>query len=369
MIIDTVYDGYTKWLYQTNPDLENQTYSIQHSKTVLGGFHNATVWAEPLRKLGCEVMDVFFNQVRLQVRWCVENGHKKLLEKYSRESDSNSLTLSFENAKEWQETILKQQVKSFQPDLIWIADLFSLNGRFLEEIDGEYSFAVGEITSSINGINLENFDLIVSGALPIVMQLRDQGKASELLLHGFREQILDKLSPANKNFEISFVGQLTDRRPELLRELSKYLNINVWASSPWDKVETESIKGLHWHQPVYGIDMYQILRNSKIVINHHIDAVKNYASNQRLYEVTGVGTMLLTDKASNLEEIFKIDKEIVCYGNLKECADTAMYYLDNPREREKIALAGKQRTLSSHTVEHRSHNIISILKNYFPELF
>ena len=99
--------------------------------------------------------------------------------------------------------------------------------------------------------------------------------------------------------------------------------------------------------------MYQTLRNSKIVINHHIDAVKNYASNQRLYEVTGVGALLLTDKSSNLEELFKIDQEIVCYSNLKECADTAMYYIDNPIERERITLAGTKRTLSSHTVEHR----------------
>ena len=183
------------------------------------------------------------------------------------------------------------------------------------------------------------------------------------------KQILAELEPANKKFDVSFVGQLTDKRPELLRKFSKYLNINVWANSPWDKAKTKTISGIHWHQPVYGIDMYQTLRNSKIVINNHISAVKHYASNQRLYEVTGVGTMLLTDEASNLEEIFHIDKEVVSYSNAKECANIAKYYLENPNEREAIALAGKQRTLTSHTVEHRSHNIISILKNYFPEVF
>tara|TARA_Y100001968_G_scaffold275443_1_gene269164 strand:+ start:649 stop:1758 length:1110 start_codon:yes stop_codon:yes gene_type:complete len=369
MIIDSVYDGYTNWLYKSNPGLENQPYAIQHSKTIHGGFHNATVWAKPLRKLGCEVTDVFHNQVPLQIRWCIENGYKNVLEKYSKESDSSSLTLSFENILEWQEIIVEQQVRSIRPDIIWIADLFSLGGRFLEKINGEYSFAIGEITSNIDGLNLENFDLILSGALPIVMQLRAQGKASELLLHGFREQILAELESANKKFDVSFVGQLTDKRPELLRQFSKYLNINVWANSPWDKAKTKTIGGIHWHQPVYGIDMYQTLRNSKIVINNHISAVQQYASNQRLYEVTGVGTMLLTDEASNLEEIFHIDKEVVSYSNPKECANIAKYYLENPKEREAIALAGKQRTLSSHTVEHRSHNIISILKNYFPEVF
>ena len=82
MIIDSVYDGYTNWLYKSNPGLENQPYAIQHSKTIHGGFHNATVWAKPLRKLGCEVTDVFHNQVPLQIRWCVENGYKNVLEKY-----------------------------------------------------------------------------------------------------------------------------------------------------------------------------------------------------------------------------------------------------------------------------------------------
>jgi len=369
MIIDSVYDGYTNWLYKSNPGLENDLYQNQHTKTVSGGFHNATVWAAPLRKLGCEVMDIFYNQVPLQVRWCVENGYKEILERYSIESNKGSFTLSFKNLIEWQNIILKQQVKSFRPDLIWIADLFSVGGHFLEKIAGEFKFAVGEITSNIDGVNIENFDLIVSGALPIVTELRARGKSSELLLHGFREEILTQLSPANKRYDISFVGQLTDGRPELLKELSKYLNIDVWANNPQDEAKMKAISGLHWHQPVYGLDMYQTLRDSKIIINHHIDAVKNYASNQRLYEVTGVGTMLLTDNASNLEEIFHIDQEIVSYNNPRECADIALYYIDNPKEREKIALAGKQRTLSSHTVEHRSHNIISILKNYFPELF
>ena len=41
--------------------------------------------------------------------------------------------------------------------------------------------------------------------------------------------------------------------------------------------------------------MYEILRQSMLNLNHHIDVTGAYAGNARLFEATGVGTLLITD--------------------------------------------------------------------------
>lgn len=112
--------------------------------------------------------------------------------------------------------------------------------------------------------------------------------------------------------------------------------------------------------------MYQILRNSQIVLNKHIYAAKNFASNQRLYEVTGVGTTILTDANYNLGDLFKVGREVLAYRNLEECIELAKRYLSSDVEREIIANAGCKRTLQEHTVNKRAMDIVTILERHGP---
>jgi hypothetical protein len=39
---------------------------------------------------------------------------------------------------------------------------------------------------------------------------------------------------------------------------------------------------------------------------------RRLATNQRLYEVTGVGSVLVTDWKSNMPDLFDLDREVVC---------------------------------------------------------
>jgi spore maturation protein CgeB len=84
----------------------------------------------------------------------------------------------------------------------------------------------------------------------------------------------------------------------------------------------------------------------------------------RLYEATGVGAMLLTDRKDNLHELFEIDKEVVSYSSKEEAAELVRYYLDHPEESQKIAQAGQARTLRDHTYEKRMSELVSILQGH-----
>ena len=85
--------------------------------------------------------------------------------------------------------------------------------------------------------------------------------------------------------------------------------------------------------------MYQISRNSKITLNHHGE-IPPYANNCRLYETTGVGSLLITDWKPDLKEMFEPGKEVIAYQNNDECAELIQYYLDHEDERKAIARAG-----------------------------
>ena len=84
----------------------------------------------------------------------------------------------------------------------------------------------------------------------------------------------------------------------------------------------------------------------------------------RLYEATGVGTLLVTDWKVNLSEIFSPGREVVAYRTVEECADLIQQYLNCPDERESIARAGQERTLNQHTFLHRMQELVDVVHKY-----
>ena len=106
----------------------------------------------------------------------------------------------------------------------------------------------------------------------------------------------------------------------------RFDNIRIWGkgieSLPQDSPIRQCYMGQAW-----GKKMYQILRSSKITLNCHGKWAGEYANNMRLYEATGVGTLLINDWKENLHEMFEIGKEVVAYRTPEECAELIKYYL------------------------------------------
>ena len=113
-----------------------------------------------------------------------------------------------------------------------------------------------------------------------------------------------------------------------------------------------------------GLEMFEILLRTKISFNRHINVAENYANNMRLYEATGMGSLLLTDKKDNLENLFEIDKEIITYTSKEEALEKYEFFIRNPIEASKIAHAGQTRTLKEHTYEIRMQELKEILEKY-----
>ncbi|RCJ22319.1 hypothetical protein A6770_29910 [Nostoc minutum NIES-26] len=73
----------------------------------------------------------------------------------------------------------------------------------------------------------------------------------------------------------------------------------------------------------------------------------------RNFEVPGCGGFLLTGKAENLDEYYRISQEVECFDNNDDLIKQIKYYLENQEQRIAIAKAGYERTLNEHTYVHR----------------
>jgi hypothetical protein len=108
------------------------------------------------------------------------------------------------------------------------------------------------------------------------------------------------------------------------------------------------------HEPVFGLEMFRTLAESRIVVHHGLNNVGSSAGALRLFEATGVGATLLTDDSSGLHDLFATGSEIVTYRSPVECVRLIKELQQDGTRTAAIGLAGQRRTLSSHTTEHRA---------------
>ena len=87
--------------------------------------------------------------------------------------------------------------------------------------------------------------------------------------------------------------------------------------------------------------------------------------NQRVFDVPACASFLLTDYKEQMENMFDIGKEVVCYTEPDEVPELISFYLRHDQERLKIIERAHKRVLNEHTYEHRlTKMLLCMRKNY-----
>ncbi len=117
----------------------------------------------------------------------------------------------------------------------------------------------------------------------------------------------------------------------------------------------ESKKVTYWNQ-VWGRDEYdwsivaQVHKSAKIGLNvtHRDNEI-----NMRVFEYAGVGTMILSDHNTAMNDLLEPGKHYIGFekGNIKEMEEKIDYYLKHEEERERIALNAHRQLMANHTTE------------------
>lgn len=362
LIIDPHYSNFLESFYQKYPEIKKQTYEKQKKTIFAECFGTADFYSKNLKKLGHQIEKIISNNPILQKKWARENKIKYTPDYFSKIPKLRSWFKI-----KWPEQILEAQIKKFKPDIIYCHSLSNPSPKFLTKIKPYVKIIIGQVAcpTVFNRNQLSHFDLILTSFPHFVDRFKKIGIKSEYLKIGFESSILKKLTKNKKQYASVFVGGFSRRHTAVIKTfeyLAKNTKIDFWGYG-LKKLFPAPIHH-KYHGNAWGIDMYNILYNAKISINRHIDAAENFANNMRLYESTGVGTMLITDMKDNLNELFKIGKEIETYSSKEELLEKINYYLTHEKERKKIAEAGQRRTLKDHTYEIRMKELTDIFNKY-----
>ena len=197
-------------------------------------------------------------------------------------------------------------------------------------------------------------------------KIRNKGVSCEYFKIGFETSIFEDLPYKERDIPISFIGGVTRHHKKslaLLEYISNKIPIKIYGYGANRLSKKSAIRKNHFGE-VYGNEMYDILRRSKITFNRHIDVAETNANNMRMFEATGMGSLLITDKKDNLNDLFRENKEVISYCNKEDALEKIIYFLKNTREASEIANRGRMRTHKNHSYNTRMEELIQILETY-----
>ena len=391
--LTSIYPEHVQRFLRDLPGYQDLSYDTLYKKYVETRSGWSNYFAKHLTALGNEADDLFVTLEPLQLAWAREQG------------------VIFDR-QNWLREIAIAQVRHFQPEVLFLQDLYLFDYSFrqqLRDVCRSPVTLVGFRASPTTDYSVfKDLDLVITVVPNFAERLRESGAHAAILPHGFEASVLEAApSTASRDLDFTFIGSVILRdsfhyeRYALLQHLLQSTPLEIWGnvsdplpesrggrifarlsdkanrslgtagvsrerredlvslSQKFSKKVGLSPKsaqdhyGQRFHKPVYGVDNFRILGRSKLTFNNHIDCAEEYAGNMRLFEATGMGACLITDWKVNLAELFEPDVEVIAYKNAEECAEKVNYLLRNENEFRKIAEAGQKRTLRDHTLQQR----------------
>jgi hypothetical protein len=377
--LTTVYPTFAAQFLAQQTDLAALTHVELQARFVAARYAECDYYARHLRRLGYEAENHFVSIEPLQRKWAQERR------------------LPFEPA-DWLCETAVAQVREFRPQVLFLDDLYVMDRAFRDRLRA----AAGPATRVIGwrAATTDDFtqfcdlDLMLTSIPSFARRFQQAGIDAEVVPHGFESDVLgDTPFAAERTVEFSFAGCIGPfhlERSRLIETLLARTPLQVWGDTGqagWKDRLTRRLQ--RWgvrrsfnsrlrtlaadyparvHAQVFGRSYYELLARSKVVLNTHISCSAQDASNMRLFEATGMGACLLTDRQPNLAEFFEPETEVATYGSVEECIEKVKHLLSHEQERQAIAAAGQRRTLRDHTYARRVERLVEILDRHFQRL-
>lgn len=365
-----MYEDYLTLFYNKNPQLKSATFNDQLA-TLRNDFFSSIDfnWATFNTNPNIEIFETISNDYYLQQAYC---GYQ-----YIHEPD-------------WIRKIILLQIRDIQPDICIIYPPEQYAEDFLEQIRRSVNHKM--LIGGMDGMNRQNnnvfkgYDFVITCSKYISSYYEQHNMPTFALEFGFNTLISCKLQKSPPKYDVGFSGSVMkgihDDRLDLLKYLIRKIPLSIHSSlhlnGHYKLFSRKALHAINQHKlgdflslraiqntckgPLYGLEMFQFLHDSKITLNMHGDRIK-FAANIRLYEATGAGSCLLTDWKENICEIFEPDKEVVTYHSKEEAWDKIKFLLKHESIRKQIAERGQKKTLSIYNEANRISGAIRFIQS------
>jgi spore maturation protein CgeB len=390
LIVSADYPQFLRDLYRARPELARDGYHAQFAARMDSLFSTCDFYSRNFGALGHVAHEIQVNNIWLQTAWAkergmrvpepphvdkigAERGHVTYIKRKLRPyravlapiAQALGLMPRFGSALK---DILLAQIEEFQPDVVINQDIAIVGPDVMHAIRRPGRLLIAQCgIDPPSAVDLSVYNFGISLMPWVVEYFRQHGLPAEQSHLAFEPTVLDKLGPPpDKTIAVSFVGGLSPdhgQRIALLEAVARQFPIELWVSN-LKGIPRNSPLHSHFCGEAWGREMYDVVRRSKITLNSHINAARGMAGNMRLYEATGVGTFLLTDKLTNLGSLFEPGLHVAAYESVDDCLRKIRLYLEDDCAREAIAVAGQQHTLTYHTYRHRAEELLGLIAKF-----
>src|SRR4051794_5988890 len=388
LVLNADYPRFLSWLYRGQPGLGSTSYAAQMAARNASLFGVADFYSRNFSALGHSAAELHVNNAWLQTAWAREHGMAVEAAGPSVPSGSTSLPgwlqrvvtplkpmlrplarkIGLSPSLDAQaERILLAQIEDFKPDVVLNQDTFHVDAPLMRRIKTIGNpVLIGQVgIAPSRGVDWSVYDLMMSQLSATVELFRRLGVRAAVNHLAYEPGILDVLPPAPAaDTDVSFVGTVSpdhQQRIELLQAVAERYDLKLFGNPPRTLPATSPLHRC-FQGEVWGAEMYQALRRSKITLNSHIDMAGREAGNMRLFEATGVGVFLLTDFKDNLDTLFAPDREVAVWRSIDDCLKVIGCMIGDDSGRAAVARAGHARTMAQHTYGHRAAEILGFIE-------
>lgn len=305
----------------------------------------------PITDKSSEVFFTVWNYERLQKLWAKEHG----VDPNSRMSD-----------------IRAEQVKWFKPDVV-----YDFSGRYSPHfIPSLKKAGIKAVFVLWNGViedkeiptSIPNYDIYISLHRPYITHWKEKGLSSFELQPSIPAQWLSSENNSPRTIDILMYGQSHNdyfkERNKIVKKIltlnSKYkISIKLQIDDESKEVFGEKVKLMQ--APVYAGELYETIKNTKIVINKCTDHNSSFKSNMRIFEAIGNGALLISEEG-NYPEGLTPGKDFLTYKSTDELYHIIERVLSDWEKWANFAQKAKKRVLNNFTKEKQwwvfSNNIL-----------
>lgn len=267
--------------------------------------------------------------------------------------------------------IIHSYIEKFKPDIILVREQIGIPSYFWKNFDND-CLLVSRLAAPIpRDWYPSDWDLILSSTQAYKDFFELNGVKSHINQNGFDKRVLSELKEEGKIHNLTFVGGIGDKfwrkRTSFFDHIAGNLDFKWWGYNNNKRSVYDNLNRT-WQGLTSGLEMLQIYKNSKIVLNDYGEIAGGVGVNQRIFEVMGVGSLLLTRYSDNLKKQFPPDI-FITFTDEKNCIDKSNYYLVNEKEREEIALAGQKYILENYSYETLMKDLKVILTESYERKF
>jgi spore maturation protein CgeB len=375
LFVDTLYSSVLNGLGYYSQPTSKENFIELNAALSDQKFGSGDNYSSELRRLGHETSVIYANSLKSQISWANENS----------ETHFPANPLVWRN---WQlvsriplfgqllhrffplTRILLEQIEKLKPDVVYVLNINLLNRKIIEKIKSYGSVVVGQIASPLPPLRMfRGYDHIFSAHPGQVKYFQQNGFSSSWLPLAFDAAQFESLEMAGwpaRNRDVTFVGTFGRHQKNtapLLKALAQEIpTLEIFTFASKKKLRRYGLdpflRGKAW-----GREMYRVLAESKIVINRHGKVAGGYSVNFRMFEATGMGALLVTERGKNIGDLFTPGREVLTYQSVDEAVRVTKEALSDSRLLSQVAKAGQQRTLKDHTFAKRSHELNKALTN------